>query len=87
MKKAYKKPVIVFEDFSLSTNIAAGCEEILNLPSTNACFPTFGRKTLFSDQYSDSCGYKVVEGTPDPDVNYDGFCYHNPSESYNLFNS
>ena len=39
MKKAYSKPDIVFEDFSLSTNIAAGCEENPSLytETVNTC--------------------------------------------------
>ena len=73
----------MFEDFSISTNIAAGCELDTPLPT-----------------YEESCGYPVrggivfMEGTqctvPTQDEggdSYNGFCYHVPVESSNLFNS
>ena len=37
MRKAYSKPQIMFEDFTLSTNIAAGCEVKTNTPSQMQC--------------------------------------------------
>ena len=37
MKREYTKPIIVFENFSMSTNIAAGCEHITNNHVENVC--------------------------------------------------
>ena len=80
MKKIYSKPEIIFEDFSLSTSIAAGCELDTPLPS-----------------YEENCGYPTrggivfVEGaqctTHPQDGMHNGFCYHVPVETSNLFNS
>lgn len=80
MKRAYSKPEIAFENFSLSTSIAVGCELDTPLPT-----------------YEASCGYPIrggivfVEGpqctTHPQDGKYNGFCYHVPYESSNLFNS
>ena len=80
MKKKYTKPEIKFEDFSLQTSIAAGCELETPLPSSSAScgYPTKG-------------GVVFVEGTqcttyPQDGV-YNGFCYHVPTDTSNLFNS
>ncbi|MBQ7871776.1 MAG: hypothetical protein IJ357_06505 [Oscillospiraceae bacterium] len=80
MKKTYEKPAIIFEDFSLSTSIAAGCELVTPLPTSD-----------------DGCGYPTrggiifIEGTQcttyPQDGSYNGFCYHVPAETSNLFNS
>lgn len=37
MKKEYVKPIILFESISLSTNIAADCENKTHLPAENQC--------------------------------------------------
>jgi hypothetical protein len=81
MKKAYSTPDIFFENFSLSTNIAAGCEEKpFNL--VEGCGVKWSKgQILFVDGVSDNCTKKVTSG----DANYNGLCYHNPSESYNVF--
>ena len=82
MKKVYEKPEIMYEDFSLSTSIAVGCEVDTPLPT-----------------YEENCGYPIRGGvvfmtgtdcthppqTEDGEDN--GFCYHVPVESNNLFNS
>lgn len=90
MKKIYSKPDIFFEDFSLSTNIAAGCEEKpFNL--TDECGVKWGKKIIFTESML-NCGTKIVEGqekgtdSDDPDY-YNKLCYHNPYESYNVFYS
>ena len=83
MKKTYTKPQILFEDFALSTSISAGCE--LETPEPS---------------YFENCGYNVDPRLPDiiflqgtqcnryPDDGlYNGFCYHNPTDAANLFNS
>lgn len=83
MKKVYSKPEIVFEDFTLSTSIAGGCEIRTNTPSAGACgypYEGGGGQTLFTNAVGD-CQIKM-----DDDVN-NGFCYHVPIDSNNIFNS
>ena len=80
MKRAYEKPDILFEDFSLSASIAVGCELITPLASyeENCGYPTRG-------------GIVFIEGTQcttyPQDGKYNSFCYHVPAETSNLFNS
>lgn len=82
MKKTYIKPEVVFESFSLSHNIAAGCEIIVGTPSEGSCdyeYEGGGGQSIF-----------VTTGICDIPVNDDvsnGFCYHVPVEGNNLFNS
>ena len=88
MKKAYVKPEIVFESFLLSTSIAGNCESIVGNPSKNVCgIPDendIPGMNLFIGTVN-GCDIKVAE-----DEYTDGnntFCYHNPTEYNNLFNS
>lgn len=82
MKKEYIKPVIVFENFSLSTNIAAGCEGIVGNPSKDACAVTgTGGIAIFNTELQ-GCNMEPFE-----EDSWDGFCYHVPTEYKNLFNS
>ena len=83
MKKNYIKPSIIFESFSISTNIAAGCEGIVGNPTEGVCGIKLGPDTIFI------CGAEgsmcdmpsIEEGT------HNTFCYHAPTEDHNLFNS
>lgn len=82
MKKSYSKPDITFESFSLSTNIAAGCEEkpVFN---TDPCHGvSWGKQIIFTSE-SLGCTSVVPEGMDE----YNRLCYHNPSADYNVFNS
>ena len=80
MKKQYSKPEIMFESFTLSVNIAGDCEKIVGNPAKMQCgINGSGGEVLFIDQ--SICSFLV-----DND-DYNGFCYHNPSDSANLFNS
>ncbi len=82
MKRIYKKPEIMFEDFSLNINIAAACEYEANNNSKNSCgfaLEGFDDKTLFLDV--GVCTYLVTDGE------YNGICYHNPSSTSNVFGS
>ncbi len=81
MKKTYSKPQIMFEDFSLSVSIAS-CEVDTNTFAKGECGLKFGRYTLFDSTIS-ACDRNVDDFT-NP---YNGLCYHNPTESYNLFSS
>lgn len=82
MKKVYRKPAIVFENFTLSTGIAGNCEVKTNTPSQMQC--PYGENDygypIFLDGVS-ACVSKVQDG------NNNTFCYHIPIESNTLFNS
>lgn len=79
MKKVYVKPDIIFDDFTLSTTIAAGCERQTDTPSSNMCGVEFGGMTLFTSA--------VLACTTEVDDGFNDICYHNPSDILNLFNS
>ena len=81
MKKHYSKPDISYEGFSLSTNIAAGCEEV-PVNSTDNCGVKWGKSVIFTSTMT-GCPSKVADGSPE----HDGLCYHNPSADYNVFTS
>lgn len=84
MKREYAKPIIVFEDFTLNTSIASGCEAKTNLQAMGNCgwIPNahWNQGAIFMDS---STGCAI---TPSQ-AGYDTLCYHVPTESYNLFNS
>ncbi|MBQ8813372.1 MAG: hypothetical protein IJZ85_02590 [Lachnospiraceae bacterium] len=87
MKKAYVKPEIMFENFSLSTNIAGDCEGIVGNPSKGTCAVLgTGGIAVFDSKVGSACEYTPTEmgGTEDQ---WDGACYHVPTEYNNLFNS
>ena len=84
MRKAYSKPQIMFEDFTLNTYVAASC----------------GHEATHSDSLGRTCeAYKLRSGevvfmdplvgctTVEADGDYNGFCYHVPTISLNLFGS
>ena len=86
MKKTYTKPEILFEGFSMSTNIAGDCEkpyvtgatrDICGIPAD------FGPDVLFS------LGVDGTKCNASGNLNgeYNGLCYHNPSDANNMFNS
>ena len=85
MKKVYHKPEIMFDDFSLSTNIAGDCEPPY---VTNSGYETCGLVTsgftVFTAQMVNVCNFPWDEDKQGP---YDGMCYDNPSNTNNLFNS
>ncbi len=81
MKKAYSKPEIMFEDFSLSVNVAAGCEEKIHNSAAGTCaYVGSGGIIVFTDTMT-ACVFTPSDGQ------WDGFCYHVPTEGNNLFNS
>lgn len=86
MKKTYVKPEIMFESFTLSTNIARDCEgEPVNNATKGTCgIPGSGGDFLFTDGVSGcTIDWKGLTGVDD----YNGLCYHNPTDNNNLFNS
>lgn len=87
MKKLYSKPDIVFDSFSLCTNITAGCEVKTNMPSNDLCGYKFGALYVFINGIQ-GCTTPIVDGSIVVDsTTNDALCYHNPSENSNLFNS
>lgn len=86
MKKCYEAPVIHFEDFSLNMSIAGNCEAITSNPNqAQSCAYIYedergGSQKVFLENIT-GCDYKPQGG------NYNGLCYHVPTESNNVFNS
>ena len=79
MKLAYEAPEIIYEDFSLSSSIAAGCEFKTNTHGEGQCGFKMEGVVLFLESIS-QCEY-----TPQPGDNT--ICYHNPSDTRNLYAS
>lgn len=89
MKKKYEKPVILFDNFALSTNIAGDCGKKTNTPAQGTCayVVTAGPKTwnVFMSDMELCTTSEATDGAADGA--YNGICYHIPTEGYNLFNS
>lgn len=83
MKKTYTKPEILFEGFSMSTNIAGDCEgEPVGNPTRGSCGILLNDgNTIFVDI---TTGCTIGMGK---NYVHDGLCYHTPVDSANLFNS
>lgn len=79
MHSAYEKPDISFESFTLSTDIAAGCE-MLSQHNPNACmiyYPQWGMTLLTEALTCDAY----------PPGGLDYVCYHVPVADNNVFSS
>ena len=96
MKKVYEKPQIVFENFTMTTNIAGGCEKIVGGPTEGTCGieGSAPGQTIFSSKvdacdmpWDDPLFNPGVDADPNNGDMYDGFCYHVPTQAYNFFNS
>lgn len=88
MKREYKKPIVVFENFCMSTNIAANCDRIVNNPTQYVCGIPGSAPGM--DVFSTGIhGCVIHEETVDgvADGVYDGYCYHVPDGQTQLFNS
>lgn len=80
MKKVYSKPVIIYDDFRLSANIAAGCADPTNTPSGGMCgVDISGVGTVFTAGVT-GCQYTGADG------DY-SICYDIPTDETRLFNS
>ncbi|MBQ7889414.1 MAG: hypothetical protein IJ356_06615 [Erysipelotrichaceae bacterium] len=88
MKSIYVSPEIMYEDFSLSTNIAGTCESIVGNPTKGTCavIGTGPDQNIFSSDMVGICFFSP-EGMGLEKDKWDGFCYHVPTEAYSLFNS
>lgn len=85
MKKIYVKPEIMFEDFSLSNAITAGCEATTNQPSYNQCGIDFSGLVVFMQGMTGCTDIQVDNVGGDGEWN--GLCYHVPNGGDNLFTS
>ena len=88
MKKNYTKPMIMFESFAVSVSIATvGCDKSPAVPSMrDIC----GIEGSFPDQIFftyGADGSNCTDNGTGVEQDHDGFCYHNPSDSTNYFNS
>lgn len=80
MKKSYSKPDILFESFSLSSSVAAGCAVDTPLPQSDKCGLPYFNWVIFMNELQ-GCTKIVSTGL------MDGVCYHPPTEQTNLFTS
>ena len=79
MKKSYTKPVILFESFMLSTNIASGCGNQAELLAADyECGKIFsnGQSVFMEGMYG--CNDVKVVPDRDGDGQWGTFCYHIP---------
>ena len=91
MKKTYVKPIVTFESFAFSSNIAAGCAQVDGLHAQNACVsygtqssPDTGMCTFVSNTveiFGNSNCVLTPEESP-----FD-LCYHNPTDASKMFMS
>jgi len=86
VKKVYSKPQIVFESFSLSQNIAAGCE-ITDPKDPILAMTGAGPDGGVGYAFSISCDVDVTNGGGDG--GYNSVCYHvfNNNGAMNLLSS
>lgn len=86
MKKLYTAPQILFESFSMSTNIAGDCESIIDTQAKGTCAVLSSGNIAIFDGSVSACFF-TPEGMGQAKDTWDGFCYHVPTEYNNLFNS
>lgn len=73
MKKVYSKPVIIFESFQMTSNIANTCED--KIYSETTCFIEHGWDKFFTTGVTSVCTAEDVD------------CYHVPENNPNVFGS
>ncbi len=91
MKKNYSKPEILFEDFSVSCNIAAGCEAETNHELYSCGYYVQSMRANVFMSTVGACKYTEVNSTVTIDAtgeaSFNGICYHVPSDTNNVFTS
>lgn len=85
MKKVYSKPDVAFDDFSLSVSVA-NCEIHVVGANSGECAYEYDPGVFIFTSEIQGC-WSVNGGIPVEDSVTNGFCYHVPIESNNLFNS
>lgn len=83
MKREYSKPDVFFDNFSLCTSIAGNCEVKTDLKSQGECYVQFGALKVFTDRVVGCSKYGIVI----ENGQFNGLCYHVPTENANLFMS
>lgn len=83
MKRAYTKPDVFFESFALNTAISANCEKRANFAPDICGYEYTDSINVFTIEVA-GCRSGVVLDRNDE---FDGICYHNPTDLNNLFNS
>lgn len=81
MKKTYSKPDILFDSFSLNTSISATCEKPANFQSDVCGYEYTDSIVVFTTEVQ-GCWSGI---TWPEDTQFDGICYHNPTDNNNLF--
>lgn len=82
MKKTYQKPDIHFDSFSLSNSIAGSCEFDTDTKSQGLCSIQFGDYKVFTSKVAGCKGGIIVDSGQ-----FNGICYHVPTNDKNVFNS
>ena len=82
MKRAYAKPVLCIERFTLTQTIARNCGDNLDFSmathtTKESCGWDIGGIEIFVDSYI--CDFPVRE--------WDGVCYNAPAGGFNVFSS
>lgn len=80
MRKAYSKPLLVAENFALSSSISSPCEGI----AQNAEFACAVYIPDLSTSILGDLDMGCNEMPPNPE---DSVCYHNPSDANNVYGS
>lgn len=81
MKKTYSKPDVLFESFALNTAITANCEKRGNFQSDVCGYEYTDIIVVFTTEVN-GCMNGIT--LPENEM-FDGICYHNPTDSNNLF--
>ena len=84
MKKKYSKPDIMYEDFTPSTSIAAGCTYEADA-ALYECGVPYDMWTLFNSTLGDVCSLPVENMSGQG--GWGEVCYHNPIPGNNVFTS
>lgn len=80
MKKEYMKPMIVFENFRVSSSIAANCTYEAN-STEGACGLDLGGYVVFISEANGCRDMQSANGE------WNSVCYHGPNPESNVFGS
>ena len=89
MKKTYVKPIVTFESFAFSSNIAAGCGAVNGIHAEGTCL-AFGTHGDVSNCQFINGGAIIFLETPCKDIPQDDkhdTCYHVPTDATRMFMS
>ena len=89
MKKTYAKPVVSFESFAFSSNIAAGCGNINGIHRDDGC-DAYGTYTDVNTCMFINDGVILLMDQcfgPSPEDGQYDLCYHVPSPANRVFMS